>query len=242
MSRHLKKLRSPSFWKLSKKSTKWAVKPRAGPHKLFESIPLSIVIRDLLKIADTAEEAKSIIKMREVLIDGKPQTDQKYPVGLMDVISIPKIKKNYRVMPTQKGLEVVEIGEEEAKKKTYRINGKSAVSKDKVQLNLHDGTNLLVAAKDARNYKTGDSIIMDVGVNTASAKQIAKQKQIKQILGHLKMEKGAVALIPKGRNIGLSGKIEEIIVSGTKEPTKIICDIGGKKLEVTKGYVFVVEK
>jgi small subunit ribosomal protein S4e len=88
----LKRLKAPKFWKLPKKSRKWAVSPRPGPHRKFESIPLAIALRDIVKIAETGSEAKKIIKMGEILVDGKIRRDHKYPAGLMDAISIPKMK------------------------------------------------------------------------------------------------------------------------------------------------------
>jgi small subunit ribosomal protein S4e len=228
MKRHLKRLRIPKFWKVPKKYTKWAVTPRAGPHKKFESIPLMVILRDVLKIVYKGKEAKSIIKTGEVLVDGERRKDPKYPVGVMDVVVIPKLKLRYRLIPTISGLELVELDSEEANKKLCRIRGKTVVRGGKMQLNLHDGRNLLVDAKAAKKYNTGDSILIE----------LPSQK----MLEHLKFEKGALALIAKGRNIGLLGKILEIIVTKTKEPTKLICDVDGEKLEVLKDYVFVVGK
>lgn len=239
MKRHLKRLRIPKFWKVPKKHSKWAVTPRAGPHKKFESIPLMVILRDVLKIVDKGKEAKSIIKTGEVFVDGKREKDQKYPVGVMDVVAIPKLKSRYRLVPTISGLELMEIDSDEANKKLCRIRGKTVVRDGKMQLNLHDGRNLLVEAdgkgakdakgsKDSKKYSTGDSLLIE----------IPSQK----ILSHVKLEKGALALIAKGRNMGLLGKIVEIIVTKTKEPTKLICDLEGEKLEVIKDYVFVVGK
>lgn len=228
MKRHLKRLRIPSFWKVPKKHAKWAVKPRAGPHKQFESIPLLVILRDILKIADKGKEAKSIIKMGGVFVDGEYRKDHKYPAGLMDVVTIPKMKMRYRIVPTHKGLELVDISSAEAKKKMCKIKGKSIVRGGKLQLNLHDGRNLLIDTKDSKKYSTGDSVLI----------KVPSQK----ILDHVKLEKGALALIIKGKNMGLLGNIEETIVTKTKEPTKIICDVDGERLEVIKDYVFVVGK
>jgi len=227
MKRHLKRLRAPGFWKISKKASTWAVKPRAGPHKTFESIPLLVVVRDILELADDGKEAKSIIKMHEIFVDGRHRKDHKYPVGLMDVVSVPKLKKNYIVVPTVRGLELVEAKAKDAKSKVRKIVGKRNVRGGKVQLNFHDGTNILVVnAKDAGKYDTGDSIVVEF-----AAKKITK---------HLKMSKGSMVVITKGKNIGRWGKIEEVIVTKTKEPTKIMCDVEGEKLEVIKDYVFVI--
>jgi len=227
MKRHLKRLMTPRFWNISKKASKWAVKPRAGPHKTFESIPLLVVVRDILELADDGKEAKSIIKMHEIFVDGKHRRDHKYPVGLMDVVSVPKLKKNYIVVPTKKGLELVEAKAKDSKSKVRKITGKRSVRGGKMQLNFHDGTNILVAnAKDAAKYNTGDSVVVEFSG--------------KKIVNHFKMSKGSTVVITKGKNIGRWGKIEEVIVTKTKEPTKIMCDVENEKLEVIKDYVFVI--
>jgi len=57
MSRHLKRLTIPKTWKISKKESKWAVKPSPGKHPISKAIPLGIVIRDMLHYADTMKEA-----------------------------------------------------------------------------------------------------------------------------------------------------------------------------------------
>lgn len=243
MKRHMKRLRIPKFWKVPKKHAKWAVKPRAGPHRQFESIPLLVILRNILKITDKGKEAKSIIKMGEVFVDGKYIKDPKYPAGMMDVLSIPKLKMRYRIIPTTKGLELIEISLGESKKKICKIRSKTIVRGGKLQLNLHDGRNLLVDAKDAKHAKDSKSSKSSKGsekYNTGDSILIELPSQ--KILDHVKLEKGVLALITKGKNIGLLGKIEEIIITRTKEPTKIICNVNGEKLEVIKDYVFVVGK
>ncbi len=219
----LKRLLAPSYWKIPKKSTKWTVSPRPGPHKKTESIPLQIIVRDILNLVETGKEAKTIINKGEILIDGNIKKDHAFPVGLMDVISIPRIKKYYIVLQSEKGLELKEISEEESRKKICRINNKTLVNKGRMQLNLHDGKNLLVE-KDV--YKTGDSVLIE----------IPSQK----VIEHLKMEKGSLGLITKGKNSGKMGTIKEIITTKSREPNKIICKIENMEVKVRKNHVFVV--
>lgn len=227
MKRHLKRLRVPSFWKTPKKHAKWAMKPRAGPHKTFESIPLMVILRDVWKVSDKKKEASSIIKAGGVFVDGKYRKDPKYSAGLMDVVTIPKFKMFYRIVPAHNGLELLEIDKKESDKKLCMILDKSTVKKGKIQLNMHDGRNILVDKKDDK-YKTGDTLLIE----------LPSQK----IIDHVKLDKGALALISKGKNIGKTGKISDILLTETTEPTKIICDVDGEKLEVVKDYVFVVGK
>jgi len=226
MKNHLKRLRAPRFWKISKKEAKWATKPRAGPHGTFKSIPLLVVVRDILKLADDAKEAKSIIKMNEIFVDGSHRNDHKYPVGIMDIVSVPKMKRNFIVLPTGHGLELVEIAAKDAKEKLCKIEGKRSVKGGKVQLNLHDGGNALVDEKDAPAYSTGDSISLDLD-----------KKGIKK---HIKLAKGHVVIVTEGKNMGKWGRVEELVVTKTKEPTKVICDMDGEKMEVIKDYIFVI--
>lgn len=222
--RHLKRLLAPKFWRVPRKQKKWVVRPSPGPHKLSESIPLQIVVRDILRLADTAKEAKAILKSREVFVDGKARTNHKYPAGLMDVVSIPKLKQQFRIVPTAKGLQLIKISKAEGTKKICRINNKTTVKKSRLQLNLHDGRNLLAKG----SYKTGDSLLIE----------LPSQK----ILEHVKLEKGSLALITKGKNAGRIAKVKQVVAGKAKEPAKVVCEIGKQKVDVLKSYVFVVGK
>ncbi|MDI6798622.1 MAG: 30S ribosomal protein S4e [Candidatus Aenigmarchaeota archaeon] len=220
----LKRLLAPKFWGVPKKVAKWTVSPRPGPHKKFESIPLLIIARNILNLAETWKEAKSIIKKGEILVDNKARKDHAFPVGLMDVVSVLRIKKHYRVLPSKKGLEMKEIPEDEANKKICRINNKILVKKGRLQLNLHDGRNLLVE-KDV--YKTGDSVLLE----------LPSQK----ILEHIKLEKGSLGLITKGKNSGKTARIKEVVTAKSmREPNKVICEIENRDVEVRKDHIIVV--
>lgn len=221
----LKRLLIPAYWRISKKAKKWTVSPRPGPHKKFECIPLQIIVRDILRLGETGKEAKSIIKKGEILVDGKKRKDHAFPVGLMDVVSIPRIKKYYRILPSKKGLELKEISEKEANKKICRINNKTLIRKGKLQLNLHDGKNILI---DKGVYRTSDSVLMELPTQ--------------KVLGHIKLEKGNLALITKGKNSGRMGKIKKVIMSKRGEPSKVICELENKNVEVRKDHVFVIGK
>ena len=210
------------------KARKWIVSPRPGPHKKFESIPLLIIVRDILKLVDSASDAKKIIKSKEIFVDGKPRVDYKYPVGLFDSIEVPKIDKQFRVVPSKKGLELIEISKQESKQKLCRINEKTMVKNGILQLNLNDGKNILSDKKTKTDYKTGDSLLIEV----------PNQK----IIDHLKMDKGMLAIITGGQNIGTIAKIKELIIRRTREPNKIICEKDGKDFEAIADYVFVVGK
>ena len=158
-------------------------------------------------------------------MDGRKRTDGGYPVGMMDVISVPVLSKNYRVVPSSRGLMIVEIPEKEAGQKLCKITGKKILKGKKIQINLHDGKNLIVS-KDS--FNTGDSVLLE----------LPDQK----IVSHIKLEKGALALITKGKNSGKFAKVKEIIITKSREPNKVICEIDGKGYAIIKDFVFVVGK
>ena len=154
MSKHMKRLASPRVWSIPKKSHVWAVKQSPGPHPLETSVPLLIMVRDVLGYCDTAREGRRIIGARNILIDGRIVTNYKMPVGFMDVLTIPKAKENFRALLDTKGkIRPIRISKDRAKWKLIRLENITTIKGGKTQLNLHDGRNILV---DKGKYKPGD--------------------------------------------------------------------------------------
>ena len=120
MTRHggqkvLKRLNTPKFLQIKRKHGKFLVKPSPGPHPSRVCLSLLHIVRDLLKYADNYSEAQKLISLGFFKIDGKVVKDKAFPVGLMDVLSIEKINKNYRVLPdSHYGLILHEIPEIES--------------------------------------------------------------------------------------------------------------------------------
>src|SRR3989344_6742069 len=96
-SRHLTRMAAPAFAAPERKLSIWLAKPMPGRHSTKYSISLRALVRDTLELAADAREAENIIKTGKVLVDGKAVTDSKAAIGLMDVLSIPMIDKNYVV-------------------------------------------------------------------------------------------------------------------------------------------------
>ena len=94
MSKHLKRLNAPRILKLHRKERNWTIRVSPGSHSLEQSIPLGLIVRDYFNLADTLKETKRIISEGEILVDGIPNKNYKHPCGLMDVISIDKMKKD----------------------------------------------------------------------------------------------------------------------------------------------------
>lgn len=221
--KHLKRFKAPKMWPINTKENVWTTKTSAGPHALNESIPLVMVLRDILGLAANTREAKIILNNGDVLVDGTPRKDHRFPVGFMDIVSIPKINKNYRILQDYKGRLVLhEIEENDSKFKLVKILGKTTIKGGKTQLNLEGGRNILVEDE----YKTGDVLLLS----------IPEQK----ITDSIKFEEGALGLITGGKHIGEVGKISEIrITKSSKSNTVLIETDEGVFLTLTR-YVFVI--
>ncbi len=180
--------RLTTIWAPAKKEHRFISAPR-GAHKLAESLPLLSIIRDNLKLADIAREAKKIIKSREVLVDGKICTDHRRGVGLFDSVSLPKANSNYRFV----GGKLVEVNASDSKQKICKIIGKQTIAKGKIQVALHDGRNLLLQKND---YAVGDSLLIEVPEQKVSE--------------HLKFETGALVLVTRGANVGRLAHVHKI--------------------------------
>ena len=143
--KHLKRIHAPKSWMLSKVGGIWAMKPSQGPHKLRECIPLNLLLRTKLGLARNGTEAKLIVKAKEgnISIDGKVRTDHKYPVGIMDIVTINKIGANYRVNFDVKGRwRLVKISKEEAKYKLCKVTKRCMGPKKIPFITTSDGRTL----------------------------------------------------------------------------------------------------
>lgn len=224
--KHLKRFKAPENWPIHPKENKWTVKSHPGPHPLTESMPLLLVLRDILQIADTAREAKIIINKGDILVDGTPRKDYKFPVGFMDVVEIPKSGKVYRVLPDEKGRLILHaISQENKEFKLCRIENKTTIKGGKTQLNLHDGRNCL--SED--EFKTADVVMLKVPEQ--------------EIADHIKFENGTLGLVTGGKHIGEMGSIKEITTTQSSMPNTVVIETGdGKTFQTLKDYVFVLGK
>ena len=223
MSKHMKRLASPKVWSIPKKKHIWATKQSPGPHPVKRSVPLLIMIRDMLKYCDTAREGKRIIGERNILVDGRIITDYKMPVGLMDVITIPKAKEDFRALLDVRGkIRPIKITKDRAQWKLVRIENIMVIKGAKTQLNLHDGRNVLV---EKGKYKTGDVLKIE----------LPSQK----ILNYYALEKGNMAMIIGGKHSGQIGTIENYSVVRSPKPNIVEFKEG---FSTIKDHVFVVGK
>eukprot|EP00178_Gracilaria_changii_P019993 TRINITY_DN58024_c0_g1_i1.p2 TRINITY_DN58024_c0_g1~~TRINITY_DN58024_c0_g1_i1.p2 ORF type:complete len:178 (-),score=17.09 TRINITY_DN58024_c0_g1_i1:291-824(-) len=132
--KHLKRINTPRSWLLSKMGGIYATRPSQGPHKLRESLPLSIIIRKRLNLALNDREVTMVTMDKEAgfKVDGKIRRNSKFPVGVMDVITVVKTNESYRMLYDVKGrFTLVSIKDTEAKFKLLKVTRK-AVGPNKI--------------------------------------------------------------------------------------------------------------
>ncbi|GME95065.1 unnamed protein product [[Candida] boidinii] len=189
--KHLKRLAAPSHWMLDKLSGVYAPRPSQGPHKLRESLPLIVFLRNRLKYALNGREVKAILMERHVKIDGKVRTDATYPTGFMDVITLEATGENFRLVYDIKGrFAVHRITAEEAAYKLAKVKkvqlGKAGIP----YLVTHDGRTIRYPDPA---IKVNDTVKIDL----ESAK----------ITDFLKFDTGRLVMVTGGRNLGRVGVI-----------------------------------
>jgi small subunit ribosomal protein S4e len=230
----LKRKPAPRFWPIHRKEFTWVVRPSPGPHSLQNCLPLAVVLRDILGLAQTRKEAKTIVSQGKVYLDGKVRRKDNFPIGLMDVVSMPDADRNFRIIPSEKGLILHPISKEEASFKLCRIEDRTIIKNGHVQLNLHDGSNLLVKVAESENpkedvYKTLDTIKLSLPE--------------KQILEYVKMKEKGFAIITGGKNIGRYGKIVEIEKAEGKKCRNAfvtIEDAKGNRYQTILNFIFTI--
>ena len=216
---HLKRNKLEKFWSIPRKGTKYLA---VACHNQKESVPLVVIMRDMLKLVKNKKELKKILNEKQIKINQKEIRETNYPVCLFDIINLPNIKKNYKAsLSKTKKMIFEEISDKESQAKILKVINKKLLPNKKIQFNLMYGENIISNEK----IKTGDSILLDL-----------KNKKIIKIIP---MEAGRKAFVIKGKHMGKGGKIENIIEEGGKEIAKIISD--GEKINVWTRNIIVTD-
>ncbi|MEM0118604.1 MAG: 30S ribosomal protein S4e [Conexivisphaerales archaeon] len=216
-SKVLKRQAAPAFYSVPRKRYPFITRTGPGPHPRNRSYDPVTLMRDILKVADTREEAIYVLRRRRLLVDGVARVEPNFPIGLMDVIEFSGTSSIYRMLPT-KGSPVypLPIPQEEKGLKLCQIARKVTVKGGKVQLGTHDGRTFVV--EDPSKYRVGDSILVTV-----------PQQEIKEVVP---MKKGYLALVVGGRRLGSYGEIVEIIDGTFSNPRSL-------KLKLPEGEVIL---
>ncbi|MBQ71222.1 MAG: 30S ribosomal protein S4e [Euryarchaeota archaeon] len=206
-SNHLKRLAMPRTWPLPRKTSIWVTRPTPGAHSLEHCMPVSLVIRDVLRLAKTTREVRFILHNELAKIDGRVVKDTRRGVGLMDVLSLGDV--HYRCVMDHNGrLRYRNISADDAGWKICRIEGKTTIKGGQTQLNLHDGRNIIV--DDPTEYNTGDSLKLG----------LPDQK----IIEHIRFGEGTRCYLIGGGHVGSTADVKEYIVKRSSMPNEVQFD------------------
>lgn len=187
---HLKRQKVPKKWPIPKKGTKYVVRPNFDLNK---GIPMLIVLRDIIKVAQNRKEVKRAIYLKQILVNNKILKDEKNSVLLFDTITIIPSKKHYRLELSEKGkFSINEIKETQSNSKASKITDKKILKGKKTQLNLSDGRNLISDIK----CNVNDSILINF-----------KDKKITKCLP---LEEKAKVVVFAGKHTGKQGTIRKL--------------------------------
>ena len=218
-SSHMKRLTMPRSWPLPRKSSVWIQKPNPCGHPLDLCMPMGVILRDILGVAQNRREAKKILHSKQVKVDGDIETDIGRGVGLMDVLTVGGV--SYRcVLDTNGKLRYRMISAKESSTKICRVMGKTTIKGGKTQVHLHDGRNMLFS--DNPEYKTGDSLVLSL--------------PDQEVKSHHKFEEGSMAYLTGGNHIGELATVRSRDIKRSSKANEVQFDDFG----TISDYVFVI--
>lgn len=213
---HRKRHATPNKWVMGRKVETWAPSGEPGPHSSDSAVPLNVVLRDLLGVAESAREAKRAISEGRIEVDGVIRRDERYPVGLFDVLSLGN--RDYRMLIEMKNrFELREIGDPGLK--PAKVLDATVRGGDR-QMNLSGGYNLNGDAP------TGSTLILGL-----------PEKAIEKVL---EMESGNLAFVTGGKHAGQLARLEEYEVVRSSSPNRVYLERDGEVFGTVEDYVMVI--
>ena len=209
MSDHLKRLKAPDSWHITKKTNKFITKTSAGPHNA-NALPVAVWLRDRMGFARNMKEVKQILSQGDLIINGRPCRDPKMGIGTFDIVALPKIKKYYRIQRDEHGRHAsVDISADDAKIRLSKVKNKTIISGGRVQLNLRFGANVIAD----NTYKPEDTVVLS----------LEPESRFK-IIDHYPFAQGNVAMVIGGRHSGKVARIIEIIKTTGSVPNRVLLE------------------
>jgi len=144
-----------------------------------------------LGYCETTKEVKTALNSTEMLVNNKRVKDHKHIIGLMDVLAVPSKGLYFRMIIDNKGkLFMIAIPKKEAALLPCRVNSITMVKGAKLQLNCHNGYNILIEKK---TIAVNDTVVLNL-----------ENKKIEQ---HLPLKEGATVLVTGGKLAGTIAKL-----------------------------------
>lgn len=196
---HTKRSRMPTTWPVErkKKGERFIARPK---HFSNDAISVLVLIRDVLKLADSRKEVKMIMNKGDVLVNGVVRKDELFPVRTFDNISLVKLDKHYRLNIVGSKYSLEETSKEQSTERVLKILGKKILDKGKIQMNLEGGVNILYN----KTFNVGDSALYSF-----------KENKVSKVIS---LKKGCKIQIIRGKH---AGEIGEMVDSHSLKKGKI---------------------
>ena len=222
-SKSLKRLSAPRSWDIERKSSRFIIRPSPGPYSIERSYSLGVAIRDLLHLVQNKREIDNVLSHSQVLVDGVARKNASFPVGLFNVITVPKEGVSFRLIPSSDGLKARKVGKDQSNLKLCRISSKSKTSGGRIQYGFHDGRSML---NDALALSPGDAVLMKVPEQS--------------VVSSGKLSKGSLGLILSGERAGLVGKISDVKKGTVSREKMVTISLPAGETELPARLIFPV--
>ena len=201
---HLTRFEVTPLVPVARKGTKYIARPMSH---YTSSVSVLSAVRDMLKIARTAREVHTLIKQKALMINGRVVRDYHEPLHLFGLFDA---DKRYRLVITSAGRFSLEATT--AKTRVAKVIGKTMLRGKMLQVNFHDGTNVLTKDK----VEVGSSAELDLS---------------NKVVRWIALGKGAHVFVRSGRSLGQSGKVKSI------EGKSIHIELGGRVVVLDSDHV-----
>ncbi len=207
---HLKRNEASTKLPITRKGTTYVVRAVSNVNN---SVPVLIALRDILKLAKTSREVKAMMHSGLLKLNGRKIKSQNESIQLFNIL---EAGKHYQLslLPTKK------FTFEEIKNPSSRlvkVTGKKLLSGNKIQLNLHDGSNTISKEKISIN----DTLHLDFSG---------------KITSHIQFEKAKDVFILSGKYAGLKGTLHSVINGNAKIKLK---NIEGER-EIPRSHIIAL--
>jgi small subunit ribosomal protein S4e len=213
-STKLKRQMAPNFWQIKRKGFPFVLSANPGPYAKDKCYPVGLLLRDVLHLCNTMEEAKMILNSGQIKIDGVVRRDVHFGVGIMDIIEIVPNGESYRLIPKDLNI-LVPVKTKEKGIKLLKITSKVSIKGNRIQYGFHDGKTLI---SDDKQMNVGDVCVV-------------KLPNI-EIQNHVKFDVGCTVLVIQGENAGRIGKIEEIKNGMFSLPKRTVVQFDDRSVEL----------
>lgn len=224
--KHMKRMFAPHHWFLDKCRGVYATRPSTGPHKMRECLPLTTLLRQRLKYALNGLESLKICRDKDnnIKIDNRVRRDHRFPLGLMDVVTLDKTGEHFRMLYDVKGrFQAIPIEDKEAKFKLCKVIRKR-LGKNKIPyIVTHDGRTIRYPHPDV---KQNDSIKLNLETN--------------EVDGVVKFDNGALCFISGGNNIGRVGVLQHIQANAGSIDIAHVKDSNGRSFATRYTNIFII--